>query len=249
CINGFECDSTRCIPVDWRCDGHVDCADQSDEIGCGECESSQTASPNGKKGKKNVNKNSLTKPTLHCGERRCMSSSHVCDGVMDCPWGQDERNCLKLSERNGDIGRGSLEVYHAEKGKFLPACITHWESTLAHTVCSLLGYRIADSSSLWTRASNGTVVESQVETSQQWRLAQKSQINLLKEFQECEDPTEHSTVELTCSEYSCGRRRHVYGNLRAQPRIVGGIEAAPGDWPFLAALLGGPEEIFYCAGV
>lgn len=23
----------------------------------------------------------------------------------------------------------------------------------------------------------------------------------------------------------------------------------PGDWPFLAALLGGPEEVFYCAGV
>lgn len=23
----------------------------------------------------------------------------------------------------------------------------------------------------------------------------------------------------------------------------------PGDWPFLAAILGGPEEIFYCAGV
>jgi corin len=30
---------------------------------------------------------------------------------------------------------------------------------------------------------------------------------------------------------------------------VGGVESAPGDWPFLAALLGGPEQIFYCAGV
>lgn len=30
---------------------------------------------------------------------------------------------------------------------------------------------------------------------------------------------------------------------------MGGVESAPGDWPFLAALLGGPEEIFYCAGV
>lgn len=32
-------------------------------------------------------------------------------------------------------------------------------------------------------------------------------------------------------------------------RIVGGVEVSPGDWPFLAALLGGPEEVFYCAGV
>jgi len=47
---------------------------------------------------------------------------------------------------------------------------------------------------------------------------------------------------------ACGRRRSVYGNVRVK-RIVGGVESAPGDWPFLAALLGGPEQIFYCAGV
>lgn len=39
------------------------------------------------------------------------------------------------------------------------------------------------------------------------------------------------------------------GRAGPQVRIVGGAEAAPGDWPFLAALLGGPEQIFYCAGV
>lgn len=48
---------------------------------------------------------------------------------------------------------------------------------------------------------------------------------------------------------ACGRRNTVYGNVRAKTRIVGGVESAPGDWPFLAALLGGPEQIFYCAGV
>lgn len=35
----------------------------------------------------------------------------------------------------------------------------------------------------------------------------------------------------------------------ARKRIVGGTIASPGDWPFIAAILGGPEEIFYCAGV
>ncbi|KAI8439008.1 hypothetical protein MSG28_011307 [Choristoneura fumiferana] len=44
----------------------------------------------------------------------------------------------------------------------------------------------------------------------------------------------------------CGRRRTVGGGTK---RIVGGVEASPGDWPFLAAILGGPEEVFYCAGV
>lgn len=100
--------------------------------------------------------------------------------------------------------------------------------------------------------------------------------NLLKEFQECiTDQEAYPTAELTCSEYgmiflpiflhflnifqlsriylnlvqACGRRNTVYGNVRAKTRIVGGVESAPGDWPFLAALLGGPEQIFYCAGV
>lgn len=44
----------------------------------------------------------------------------------------------------------------------------------------------------------------------------------------------------------CGKRRVVGA---ARKRIVGGVEASPGDWPFLAAILGGPEEVFYCAGV
>ncbi|KOB65134.1 putative transmembrane protease, serine, partial [Operophtera brumata] len=44
----------------------------------------------------------------------------------------------------------------------------------------------------------------------------------------------------------CGKRRTIGG---ARKRIVGGVEASPGDWPFLAAILGGPEEVFYCAGV
>lgn len=46
----------------------------------------------------------------------------------------------------------------------------------------------------------------------------------------------------------CGKRRRSY-NSRPSTRIVGGVESTPGDWPFLAALLGGPEEVFYCAGV
>jgi atrial natriuretic peptide-converting enzyme len=45
----------------------------------------------------------------------------------------------------------------------------------------------------------------------------------------------------------CGKVR----NRRSKPslRIIGGKQANPGDWPFLTAILGGPEEIFYCAGV
>ncbi|XP_033209606.1 atrial natriuretic peptide-converting enzyme-like isoform X2 [Belonocnema kinseyi] len=251
CIDGFQCDSTRCIPVDWRCDGHVDCADKSDEIDCGECsEKRKIISTYNKKWKKeNLGNSNLELPALHCGEKRCMSPSHVCDGFMDCPWGQDERNCLRLSTRNGDIGRGRLEVYHAENGHYLPACIKHWESNSAETICSMLGYKIANSSFLYLKGSNDSLMESKLETSQQWRQDQNTKVNLLKEFHQCEDRKIYPSVELSCSQYECGRRKSFFGHSKIRTRIVGGVEAAPGDWPFLAALLGGPEQVFYCAGV
>lgn len=70
---------------------------------------------------------------------------------------------------------------------------------------------------------------------------------MLKEYTSCNDESTQAVVELTCSNFECGkvRTRRKLGKTR----IVGGKEAKPGDWPFLAAILGGPEEIFYCAGV
>ena len=45
----------------------------------------------------------------------------------------------------------------------------------------------------------------------------------------------------------CGLRKEPLGEQTT--RIIGGVPSNPGDWPFLAAILGGPMEIFYCAGV
>lgn len=47
---------------------------------------------------------------------------------------------VRLSERNGDLGRGTLEIYKADLKVWKPACIGHWDSsTSPSAVCSLLG--------------------------------------------------------------------------------------------------------------
>ncbi|XP_072938514.1 atrial natriuretic peptide-converting enzyme [Epargyreus clarus] len=229
CSTGFQCDINRCIPHDWRCDGHVDCADRSDELNCRVCKRSGD---------------------VHCGNQRCISQTHLCDGKIDCPWGQDERNCLRLSEANGDIGRGELQVYRAANQSWFSACITTLDHSTASKLCSMLGYSWVNRSDAvggaGSRAGRGHLLPlPHVQgVAQSYRVFQRSEGGLLRELKDCRHDT--TRIQLVCSNYECGKRRVVGGGSK---RIVGGVEASPGDWPFLAAILGGPEEVFYCAGV
>lgn len=52
-------------------------------------------------------------------------------------------------------------------------------------------------------------------------------------------------ISVFCPE--CGKVKR--GRHKPSRRIIGGSQANPGNWPFLAAILGGPEKVFYCAGV
>ncbi|XP_049290296.1 uncharacterized protein LOC125767595 [Anopheles funestus] len=224
--SGFLCDKRRCIPNDWKCDGHVDCQDQTDEAHCDFCGDD----------------------AIHCGEGQCMSQKHVCDGAVNCPYGQDERNCIRLSERNGDLGRGTLEVYKADLKQWAPACVKNWDPATSPTmICSLLGYSSVNSSRTAMRGSNRTLISTK-DASSMWRMYQKKDVNLIKEFNSCDINSRYPVAELTCSNFECGKIRNKK-NFKATKRIVGGSTSSPGDWPFVAAILGGPEEVFYCAGV
>jgi corin len=79
-------------------------------------------------------------------------------------------------------------------------------------------------------------------------MSQRRTSNLLRDYTNCNGEPANVVAELTCTNYECGKVRTKKRRL-PQTRIIGGKESSPGDWPFLAAILGGPEEIFYCAGV
>ncbi|XP_054267940.1 atrial natriuretic peptide-converting enzyme-like isoform X2 [Macrosteles quadrilineatus] len=226
CLSGFQCDVKRCIPADWKCDGHVDCEDQSDELNCHQC----------------------AKGMIHCGSRRCMDQSHMCDGIKDCPWGQDERNCIRLSERMGDEGKGKLEVFQPHLQSWKPACTSTWDPATPRAICSMLGYRNVTSSNLTIKGSIGSkhTIKYSSHTLKRYSVPKRN-LNLLKELRDC-NTENFAPIELGCSSFTCGLRHQLFQEKK-QLRIVGGTEANPGDWPFLAALLGGPEQIFYCAGV
>ncbi|XP_046674346.1 atrial natriuretic peptide-converting enzyme-like [Homalodisca vitripennis] len=228
CLTGFQCDQKRCIPSDWKCDGHVDCEDQTDELDCHEC----------------------AKGEIHCGSRTCMDQTHMCDGVRDCPWGQDERNCIRLSEKMGDESKGKLEVFQPILQSWKPACMTTWDPQISpKAICSMLGYRKVNASNLAIKGSApGTKLTIKYTSHPLKRYTvPKRHPNLLKELRDC-NTENYAPIELACSNFACGVRHQMYQEKK-QTRIVGGFESSPGDWPFLAALLGGPEQIFYCAGV
>lgn len=158
---------------------------------------------------------------------------------------------MRLSERNGDSGKGILEVYKADIKQWAPACVNNWDGTTSPSaVCSMLGYSAVSGS--WIKLpnpnfSNFTMVVPEKDTTSMWQMIQKKKTNLMKEFIGCPANGYHPVAELSCSNFECGKVRR--RKLVARTRIVGGRESKPGDWPFIAAILGGPEEIFYCAGV
>uniref|UniRef100_A0A3Q3BE47 Low-density lipoprotein receptor-related protein 2-like n=1 Tax=Kryptolebias marmoratus TaxID=37003 RepID=A0A3Q3BE47_KRYMA len=71
----FECDEGRCRPNSFRCDGIIDCVDQTDEANC--THTGATCSP----------------IAFTCTNKHCIYSSWRCDGIDDCGDGSDEMNC------------------------------------------------------------------------------------------------------------------------------------------------------------
>ena len=94
--NELKCDdNSSCYIKDWKCDGHHDCDDKSDEKDCIEICSKDS--------------------DFKCSNGHCLPSAWVCDGVSDCQDGFDETNCTEIKgckQGQFDCGDGEC-ISHA----------------------------------------------------------------------------------------------------------------------------------------
>ncbi len=142
----------------------------------------------------------------------------------DCPYGEDERNCIRLSSTNGDLGKGMLEIYKANKKRWEPACIHNWDANQTPAkLCSLLGYSSVNNSRLVNKGSNVTLYPSL-----DIRMSQRRITNIFQDYANCNDSKRIVNVELTCSKFYCGKART--RRRKVQKRIVGGRESKPGNF-------------------
>ncbi|XP_056229545.1 transmembrane protease serine 2-like [Seriola aureovittata] len=161
----------------------------------------------------------FSSPCVHgmqCGDGSCVWESQWCDGVTDCPAGQDEANCVRL--------HGSsflLQIYSTPTKTWRTVCSHGWTERQGRASCQTVGY------------SRGTYFKSgqQKTDSDDGFLMVKSDFNpeafILQQLELSKTCPNNSVVTLHCTD--CG-------NGVNSSRASGGQQASLGSWPWQVSL-------------
>ncbi|CAH2219068.1 transmembrane protease serine 3 [Pelobates cultripes] len=174
------------------------------------------------------------------GQIRCQSSSKCvqkvkrCDGVFDCPDGDDEYGCVRLSGRNS-----VLQAYSA--GSWRTLCSDDWETFYGNFTCKQLGFSsYVSSSGLPVEAVEEKFKRQFVSVTKSLHFSGPMMLlhNIIHPREYC---SSGNVTTLKC--IVCGRRPS-YTPLST--RIVGGNSSAEGQWPWQASLTF--QGIHLCGG-
>ncbi|KAM4706681.1 atrial natriuretic peptide-converting enzyme [Discoglossus pictus] len=242
----YKCRSGRCILASRRCDGEVDCDDDSDEENCGcaerglwECPLYKTCIkhsmicdgfPDCPDELEEKNCSSCREDELECANHECVSHDLWCNGLVDCSDRSDEWNCVTISRNVSaltslTIHRSALD-YHV--------CGDDWEEELSQWVCKQMGLGGPPTTQITTEYENFEN-NKLLHLRHDWREQNGSTFHeLLITGQTCKS---RSKISLLCTKEDCGRRPAA----RMTKRILGGRTSRPGRWPWQCSLQSEPS--------
>ncbi|XP_037396722.1 atrial natriuretic peptide-converting enzyme isoform X2 [Pygocentrus nattereri] len=241
----FKCRSGRCVLSSKRCDGHMDCDDDSDEDNCGckerglwECPTDKSCIqhsricdgfPDCSQLEDERNCSVCSDNELECNNHECVHRILWCDGRKHCSDSSDEWNCVSLS------GSSPAVLVVTKTAAEYQVCADEWNPHLSNIACTQLG--------LGSPLSAEAVDDVPAAGRRRWlhvhpdwshRNTTALQGLLEKRGHSCHS---RKRIALTCSRDECGRRPAA----RMVKRILGGRTSRPGRWPWQCSLQSDPS--------
>ncbi|XP_015249290.1 PREDICTED: transmembrane protease serine 2-like [Cyprinodon variegatus] len=153
---------------------------------------------------------------MRCGDGNCVWDSEWCDGVKNCPAGQDEANCVRV--------RGSnflLEVYWTETKEWRQVCSEGWSDQQGKASCHDIGYTrdtYFQSGHQRTDSNRGFLSV---------KLSFNPQSSILQQLTQRSSCKNNSVVTVQCTD--CGNREN-------SSEASGSQLASVGSWPWQVSL-------------
>ncbi|XP_008825630.2 transmembrane protease serine 2 [Nannospalax galili] len=148
---------------------------------------------------------------------KCISSSLWCDGISQCPNGEDENRCVRLYGPSF-----ILQVFSSQRKSWHPVCQDDWNENYGRAACKDMGYKDSFYFSQGIPDNSGATSFMKLNLS-------AANIDLYKKLYHSDTCSSRMVVSLRCIE--CGVR-----SVTRQSRIVGGSSASLTEWPWQVSL-------------